>query len=182
VKRGGKFGELLERAWGREPLHLAEGVELEFAALESAREALANKRLPDDAELEVLLALIDNHVLPGREGSLERWHSDERQRDLLCAKRFLDVGKQAYGGQRLRDARVELQLRKRAVRLLKEHRPQSSIDHRDLHGFKKVPSAALIAYVEEHMPGAEAKMQAFARALARSRGRAQQPEGAAMLR
>jgi hypothetical protein len=158
---------LLQRAMRGERLHLGEGVELEFAELESAREALANKRLPDDVELEVLLALIDNHLPPGREGRLESWHDNERQRDLLCAKRLLDVGKQAYGAKRLRDQGVALRLRTQAVRLLKEYRPQSSIDHRDLHGFNKVPNAELVADMDEHMPGAEAKMEAYARKLRR---------------
>jgi hypothetical protein len=173
VKRGGTFGELLPRAMRGEPLHLDEGVELEFAILESARAALADQRPPDDVELEVLLALIDNHLLRGREGRLEGWHDDERQRDLLCAKCLLDAGKHAYGRQRLRDQRVELQLRTSAVRLLKQHFPQSQIERHHLHGFKKVPSAALVAYVEEHMPGAVAKMQDFARSLAGKRRAAQ---------
>ena len=174
MKRGGTFGELLPRAMRGEPLHLDESVELEFAILDCARAALADKRLPDDVELEVLLALIDNHLLRGREGRLEGWHDDERLRDLLYAKRLLDVGKQAYGRQRLRDQDVALQLRRYAVRLLKEHFPQSSIDHRDLHlhNFRTLPSAELIACMDEHMPGAEAKMQEYARSLAGSRGRA----------
>jgi hypothetical protein len=146
---------------------------VEFAVLYSAREALTSRCLPDDDELEFLRVLIDNHPLRGREGRLEGWHDDERQRDLLCAKCLLDAGKQAYGGQRLRDQRVELQLRTRAVRLLKQHFPQSQIERHHLHGFKKVPSAALVAYVEEQMLGAVAKMRDFARSLAGTRRAAQ---------
>jgi hypothetical protein len=187
VKRGGKFSEVLERSWDGKPLHLEKGVDLEFALLECAREALANKRLPSDAALEVLLALIDNHMLRGREGRLESWPDDERQRDLLCAKHLLDVGKEAYcltlGLQRLRNTRAELQLRRHAVHLLVQHRPQSKIKRSDLYRFKAVPRADLIAYVDEHMPGAVAEMQAYARSLAgRSRARAQHPEGGTLLR
>jgi hypothetical protein len=173
MKRGGKFEDLLPRAMRGEPLHLPEEVELEYAALESAREALTTKRLPDDQELEVLLALIDNHMLRGPEGRLESWYHDERQRHLLCAKHLLDVGKGSYcaalGLKRLRDKDVELKLRTKAVRLLKQHSPQSSIERDDLHGFKTVPSAELVAYVGEHMPDAEAKMQTYARSLVRAR-------------
>jgi hypothetical protein len=170
VKRGGKFGEVLPRAMRGEPLHLGEGVDAEFAELEIIREAVANNEPLSDDQRQVLLDVIDQHILHGREGALESWHTDERQRDLWCAKHLLDVGKETYcqtlGLQRLRNAQVELQLRTRAVYLLKQHRPQSEIDRIALHGFKAVPRADLIAYVDEHMPGAVAKMQDDARALA----------------
>ena len=179
MKRGGKFDELLERVQRGEQLHLQEGVDSVFALLYSARDALTSRRLPDEVELELLLALIDNHLLPGREGRLEGWHGNERQRHLLYAKHLLDAGKQAYGGRRLRDQQVELRLRKQAVKLLKAHFPQTEIERDDLHRFKEVPPAALVAHMDEHMPGAVAKMQAFARSLA-GRARGQQGEGAAL--
>jgi len=141
VKRGGKFDELLERVQRGEQLHLQEGVDSVFALLYSARDALTSRRLPDEVELELLLALIDNHLLPGREGRLEGWHGNERQRHLLYAKHLLDAGKQAYGGRRLRDQQVELRLRKQAVKLLKAHFPQTEIERDDLHRFKEVPPA-----------------------------------------
>jgi hypothetical protein len=170
MKRGGKFGELLERAKRGERLHLPYE-NAEFAALEDVHHALTNERPLDDLHRDFLLTVVEEHMLHGCEGALESWHDDERQRDLLCAKHWLDVGKQAYGGQRLRDEAVALKLRRYAVHLLKHYRPKTSINHLDLHGFKKVPSADLIDYAREYMPQAEAKMQASARTLARSRGR-----------
>src|SRR5262249_29293309 len=150
-----------------EPLHLSEAADADFTELELIRAVPINEPLSVD-QRQWLLDFIDRYMLHGREGAPESWHHDERQRDLVCAKYLLEVGKEVYraalGLERVRDNQ---DLREDAVELLKAHYPQTSIDHRDLYRFRAgAPSAELIRYVDEHLPGSVAKMRAYARELA----------------
>ena len=184
MKRERKFGTLLERAMRGEQLNLHEDISYLFSGLECIRESVERNEPLDDEQRELLLALIDDYLLPGKDGRAPGWCRDERQWELLLAKALLEVGKDAYrtalGLERVRDERAELMLRTRAVRLLKQHCPQSAIERDDLYRFRRVRSAAVAAHVDEQMPEAKAKMQGYGRALARSRDRAQQREGAAL--
>jgi hypothetical protein len=174
VKRERKFGTLLERAMRGEQLNLREDIGYVFSALDCIRESLLENYPLDDGQRELLLAVIDDCLLPGQTGRYPGWCRDERQWELLLAKALLEVGKEEYraalGLERVRD---DENLRRHAVKLLKQHRPQATIDHRDLHSFRTVPSAAVVACVAEQMPGAEEKMQMYARSLAGRRARGQ---------
>ena len=184
MRRERKFGALLERAMRGEQLTLHEDIICLFSELESIRESVEGNDPLDDEARELLLVVIDDYLLPGKDGRTPGWRRDERQWELLLAKHLLEVGKDAYrtalGLERVRDERAELMLRTRAVRLLKQHCPQSAIERDDLYRFRRVRSAAVAAHVDEQMPEAKAKMQGYGRALARSRDRAQQREGAAL--
>jgi hypothetical protein len=147
----------------------------------------------EEGDIEFLILLGDELTLPAREGRPQgwsKWTEHDPEWGLLCAKRLSKVSMQGYreakGRQRIRlpekvrpRDNIPEKLRQRAIQLVREKCPQFEIDPVELRNFVPRPNAAVIAYVEEHMPGAEAEMQAYARALARSRGRAQQPEGAA---
>ena len=178
MKRERKFGTLLERAMRGEQLNLHEDISYLFSGLECIRESVERNEPLDDEQRELLLALIDDYLLPAKDGRAPGWCHDERQWELLLAKALLEVGKEEYrtalGLERVRD---DEKLRRHAIKLLKQHRPQATIDHRDLHIFRTVPSAAVVACVAEHMPGTEGRMQEYARSLAGRRGRA--AEGAA---
>ena len=182
MRRERNLGNLLARARSGEELHMHLHLDEREALVrfDCIVDAYENGCALEYGDLEFLIGIASNYTVPGQEGRPPGWCRDERQWELLLAKALLDVGKEEYraalGLERVRD---DAKLRAHAVKLLKAHHPQTSIDHRDLHKFKTLPSATVVAYVSERMPEAMARMQTFARSLARSRDRAQQREGAA---
>ena len=186
MRRERNLGNLLARARSGEELHMHLHLDEREALVrfDCIVYAYENRCALEDGDLEFLIGIASNYTVPGQEGRPPGWCRDERQWELSLAKQLLEVGKEEYraalGLERVRDEQVELKLRTSAVRLLKQHCPQSAIERDDLYRFRRVRSAAVAAHVDEQMPEAKAKMQGYGRALARSRDRAQQREGAAL--
>jgi hypothetical protein len=197
VKRERNLGRLVARARRSKaelPLHWEDQTTL--ATFDCIKDAYESGIPLEESDLEFLIALGDACTLPAREGrppGWSKWTERDPEWGLLCAKHLFEFSMQAYrqakGRQRIRlpekvrpRDNIPDKLRQRAIQLVREKCPQFEIDPVELRNFIPRPNAVVIAYVDEHMPEAKAKMQDYARALAGSRGRAQRSEGAALSR